>query len=120
MLYQEICIYIIIFVLATIIHILANLLQYLFTVSFVYSIDLTPLVKAYTSGREADYVTSVLDCATALQYRAVEVVLNVLVEGLDKRAALVAVKPFPEQCVSAEPKVTCIHTYVRTCVRCGE
>ena len=72
-------------------------------------------MKAYTSGREADYVTSVLDCATALQYRAVEVVLNVLVEGLDKRAALVAVKPFPEQCVSAEPKVTCVHTYVHVC-----
>ena len=103
-------------------HVLANLLQYIFTVSaFFYSIDLTPLVKAYTSGRESDYVTSVLDCATSLPYRAVDVVLNVLVEGLDKRAALVAVKPLPEQCVSAEcrgQRCTYVHTYVRTCVQC--
>ena len=74
---------------------------------FSYSIDLTPLVKAYVSGREPDYVTSVLDCATGLQYKALDAVVNVLVEGLGKRATLVAVKPFVEQCVSGtavEPK----------------
>ena len=64
------------------------------------SVDLTSLVKAYTSGREPDYVTSVLDCATGVPYRAMDMVLKVLVEGLGRRATLLAVKPCVEQCVS--------------------
>ena len=83
---------------------------------FCYSIDLTPLVKAYMSGREPDYVTSVLDCATGLQYRAVDAVVGVLVEGLDKRATLVTVKPFAEQCVSRNCRRLRCMLYVHVCV----